>query len=654
MPPKAKALAKAAAEAAAWRAKARAAEKREADARAVWKAKARAAEMRESEAQSTMVSWRAKAGAAKRRKTAADEKLAAVAKGKARVMPRPAASAAKAAPPSEEDDQEEEEADESDCDDDPEVEDADDEAAEAARKRPAAKEKAAASERQSALKAPSASVLGLRPPGAPAGPQQGLAPARLTAQTPFPPLAPGLDSSTLGARLRSAVQANQDLADKAKAASAPPLPPPSLAPPPVIPVTGQPWVNLGTNPELISQIEFAMGAPIEVTLESPGGVLAATAVFLVQSVFPRDDQGIVLEVFFCGASSQEADAALVQVFPGPGPGESLVKHGLMHICSSTCAAEATLADRPVFHVDCFRHREVADLQEPWVTRGLPRAPSSEGRAPLRAGTYLSATQGASAPERPPSTSLPKRGSSSNQPVDDGGDEVAPSSRDELRAKVEMLKRRLEEKRKMTVAESLLDRAQKFTGGKLVRAAPSQPSASDQPQAGASSSTEIFRQVSGGVSRLKSPGEVAREDSGRLYSLGLDEVKKFLGDRLGQGDDDSLVGNIPSIITYLQAIFHGHVPQSSLGRRQTREMQTAALCLDALSRGDLPFLGDLLMQRFKKLELEALEGHEQAGESLELLPTRFVGLAGQQELEAGQAEEIRRAKVEQARRGRSPS
>ena len=42
------------------------------------------------------------------------------------------------------------------------------------------------------------------------------------------------------------------------------------------------------------------------------------------------------------------------------------------------------------------------------------------------------------------------------------------------------------------------------------------------------------------------------------------------------------------------------------------------------------------------------------ESLELLPTPFVGLAGQQELEAGQAEEIRRAKVEQARRGRSPS
>ena len=76
-------------------------------------------------------------------------------------------------------------------------------------------------------------------------------------------------------------------------------------------------------------------------------------------------------------------------------------------------------------------------------------------------------------------------------------------------------------------------------------------------------------------------------------------------------------------------------------------------MDALAKGDLPHLGDLLMQRFKKLELEALEGDEHAGETLELLPSRAVGLAGQQELEAAQAEEIRLAKLHRAREGRSP-
>ena len=60
-----------------------------------------------------------------------------------------------------------------------------------------------------------------------------------------------------------------------------------------------------------------------------------------------------------------------------------------------------------------------------------------------------------------------------------------------------------------------------------------------------------------------------------------------------------------------------------------------------------------MQRFKKLELEALEGDEQAGETLELLPQRFVGLAGQQELEAAQAEESKLSKLQQTRRGRAP-
>jgi hypothetical protein len=162
------------------------------------------------------------------------------------------------------------------------------------------------------------------------------------------------------------------------------------------------------------------------------------------------------------------------------------------------------------------------------------------------------------------------------------------------------------------------------------------------------SGEVFRQTARGVSRLKSPAELAREDPGRLYSLGLDEVTKFLGSRLGDGAG---AGEAPSVVTYLQAIFHGHLPQSQVGHRAARELATIGACLDSLSKGDLPHLGDLLMQRFKKLEMEALEGHETAGEALELLPGRPVGLAGQQELESAQAEEMRLARLGQVRRGR---
>ena len=95
--------------------------------------------------------------------------------------------------------------------------------------------------------------------------------------------------------------------------------------------------------------------------------------------------------------------------------------------------------------------------------------------------------------------------------------------------------------------------------------------------------------------------------------------------------------------YLRALLGGGKPESSTPQ---------APAWTRLQRVT-PHLGDLLMQRFKKLELEALEGDEQAGDTLELLPQRFVGLAGQQELEAAQAEEIRLSKLHQARRGRAP-
>ena len=89
------------------------------------------------------------------------------------------------------------------------------------------------------------------------------------------------------------------------------MPPASLQPAaPVITPTGPPWVNLATNPEAINQIGFVVGSTIEVMLENPPGTLAAMAIFLVQAIFPLDDQGILLEAFFCGASVPAADQAL--------------------------------------------------------------------------------------------------------------------------------------------------------------------------------------------------------------------------------------------------------------------------------------------------------------------------------------------------------
>jgi hypothetical protein len=219
-------------------------------------------------------------------------------------------------------------------------------------------------------------------------------------------------------------------------------------------------------------------------------------------------------------------------------------------------------------------------------------------------------------------------------------------RAELEAKVAFLRGKLAEKRS-SMASKMAARAQAFAAEKT--AAASEHLEEAWAEGEASGSGDVFRHTAGGVSRLRSPTELAREDPGKLYSLGLEEVTKFLGNRLGDG---AASGEAPSVVTYLQAIFHGYLPQNQLGHRATRELATVGACLDSLSKGDLPHLGDLLMQRFKKLEVEALEGHEKAGETLELLPGRPIGLAGQQELESAQAEEIRVAKVSQVRRGRT--
>ena len=51
-------------------------------------------------------------------------------------------------------------------------------------------------------------------------------------------------------------------------------------------------------------------------------------------------------------------------------------------------------------------------------------------------------------------------------------------------------------------------------------------------------------------------------------------------------------------------------------RTVREMRTVGECLDALLRGELPRLGDILMQRLKALEQSTKDGHWEVAENLD--------------------------------------
>ena len=56
------------------------------------------------------------------------------------------------------------------------------------------------------------------------------------------------------------------------------------------------------------------------------------------------------------------------------------------------------------------------------------------------------------------------------------------------------------------------------------------------------------------------------------------------------------------------------------------MRTLAEALDALLRGELAAVGDLLMQRLKALEVATKDGDWHVARQLELIPENDVGLA----------------------------
>ena len=81
----------------------------------------------------------------------------------------------------------------------------------------------------------------------------------------------------------------------------------------------------------------------------------------------------------------------------------------------------------------------------------------------------------------------------------------------------------------------------------------------------------------------------------------------------------------------------------------RELRTLAECLDALGEGDLPALGDLLMQRFKSKEHEVLSGHKDLCSHIELIPPPEGGLLTQEERVYAAKAQLQEAKIHEARR-----
>ena len=131
--------------------------------------------------------------------------------------------------------------------------------------------------------------------------------------------------------------------------------------------------------------------------------------------------------------------------------------------------------------------------------------------------------------------------------------------------------------------------------------------------------------------------VLEKHPGLLYQQALKEVKKFLGARGGA------LGSTTSQqwVSYLTVVVAG---RQKVPAEKMQELRTLAESLNHLGTGNR--LADLLVQRFKSIELEA-GGHKDIAENVELVDLNQVGLTSRNEMLSARRLQLTKRKLTEA-------
>jgi hypothetical protein len=176
----------------------------------------------------------------------------------------------------------------------------------------------------------------------------------------------------------------------------------------------------------------------------------------------------------------------------------------------------------------------------------------------------------------------------------------------------------------------------------------------------SSSSQSFHLAPSTSNRLKA---TARERPGTLLLQALSAMKQYLGSRRGGTDGESGVrgrsgsmGNLePIVLQYLTTVLEITHPQ--MGARNNRELHTLSRAVDYLVDGKVAEASDLLIQRFKAIEMSITDKSWTVAEHLELLPPAAVSSTTETERAQALAIATREFKFKQGMSrtgGRSPS
>ncbi len=124
-------------------------------------------------------------------------------------------------------------------------------------------------------------------------------------------------------------------------------------------------------------------------------------------------------------------------------------------------------------------------------------------------------------------------------------------------------------------------------------------------------------------------ELARSEPGSLFRHGMEQVRRFLSWREGaDADEADIDAQTASLMAYLQLIVKNSTSHGHLSVRSTKDLETLAAAVDLLMGRRLPELADLLMQRFKALERNAIDGHWEITNQYEIRHSSSQGLATQ--------------------------
>ena len=167
--------------------------------------------------------------------------------------------------------------------------------------------------------------------------------------------------------------------------------------------------------------------------------------------------------------------------------------------------------------------------------------------------------------------------------------------------------------------------------------------SSSPSSSTGTRQEDFRDARGSEGP-RQPRDVARRAPGRLLKEALAKMTEYLVTQQpgeGRGEEMKDVA-----MTYLTSVL---VPTmgTGLNERSRRELTTLATALDHMVCGRIAEAGDLLVQRFKAVELAATTGSWGVAQHLEIAPPSQVSAVHEKEIEAAAKLERHHFKLRQA-------